>query len=926
MNNFCIAESFTFTNANATGENGPTQNQINSEYTGTNLANSVTINSQGIQEWVVPASGTYEIEVWGAQGGSGGWYSNSSYSSIGGLGGYAKGSVTLSAGTTVYIHVGQQGEGYTSSNIKMTDSPGIRAGGWNGGGGNSKSSAPGTGGGGASDVRVGGTGLNNRIIVAGGGGGGGNSGSNTQLSNGGNGGGLTATTLAASTQFSNRTPGSGATQNSGNALGIGATASHNLSGGGGGGYYGGGAGDNSTGGGGGSSYLGGVSNGTTQSAIRSGHGKVVITSAQLSNSSPVISQSNSSISKSLNEDSSTTWASDELNATDPDTNASHLSWSIINPPSNGTTTIDGNGSSPSLLNYQPNADFFGSDTFTVQVSDGENNDSVVVNLTVTPINDPPSLSGDFNATLTEDGNANGDINATDLDGLTDGSYFTISSNPSNGSATIDLQTGSWSYTPQANFFGSDSFSVSITDDLNNSSTQSISLTVSSVNDLPYNLKLSNNQLLENLPPNTLVGVLSAEDIESNQSISFSTTDGSGDKHNQLFNIDSNRTLRTTSILDFESNQTLQIRIKAIDVDGGGVVKIFEINLLNIVEDFDNDGIENYFDFDDDNDSFSDAVEIAYGSDPLNPNSVANQAPTEISISNNTFYESQAIGLFVGKLFAVDPDDNATHTFSFVDGNNSPQNQLFEIDSNQSLRTKSLFKFIKDQNDFKIRIKVLDQFNASFEQVLNIQALKDESQSIRLGKPIVSIDANGRATIVCPVSNEGNESLPTIQYLVSETEEFSNVSFTLGTIFDQDSVTGSLFNLDENKTYYVRSMTTHKGRSIISESTQFNTSSILVFNWWSIFEENQAGWRNSVWLGTFLPHESGWIYHQSIGWLYAHPGPEDDFWFWSQNYKWLWTKEGIYPFLYRNNTSNWLYILGEKDGKAVFHDYSVDQGI
>jgi hypothetical protein len=424
----------------------------------------------------------------------------------------------------------------------------------------------------------------------------------------------------------------------------------------------------------------------------------------------------------------------------------------------------------------------------------------------------------------------------------------------------------------------------------------------------------------------LVGVLSAEDIESNQSISFSTTDGIGDKHNQLFNIDSNRTLRTTSILDFESNQTLQIRIKAMDVDGGEVVKIFEINLLNIVEDFDNDGIENYFDFDDDNDSFSDAVEIAYGSDPLNPDSVANQAPTEISISNNTFYESQAIGLFVGKLFAVDPDDNATLTFSFVDGNNSPQNQLFEIDSNQSLRTKSLFKFIKDQNDFKIRVKVVDQFNAAFEQVLNIQTLKDESQSIRLGKPLVSIDANGRATIVCPVSNEGNESLPTIQYLVSETDEFSNASLTLGAIFDQGSVTGSLFNLDENKTYYTRAITTHKGRSIISESTQFNTSSILAFNWWSIFEESQAGWRNSVWLGTFLPHESGWIYHQSIGWLYAHPGQEDDFWFWSQDYKWLWTKEGIYPFLYRNNTSNWLYILGQKDGKAVFHDYSVDQGI
>ncbi|MBT7651015.1 MAG: hypothetical protein HN553_08575, partial [Opitutae bacterium] len=501
-----------------------------------------------------------------------------------------------------------------------------------------------------------------------------------------------------------------------------------------------------------------------------------------------------------------------------------------------------------------------------------------------------------------------------------------SSNPANGSATIDQLTGSWAYTPQANFFGSDSFSVSITDDLGHSSNQPISLTVSPINDLPFNLKLSNNQLHENSSLNTLVGVLSAEDMESNQSINFSTAEGNGDKHNHLFNIDRNGTLRTSSVLDFESNQTLQIRIKATDINGGEVVKTFEINVLNVVEDFDNDGIENYFDFDDDNDSFSDTEEIAYGSDPLNPNSVANQAPTEILISNNSFYESQAIGLFIGKLFAVDPDDNATHTFSFVDGNNSSQNQLFEIDSNHSLRTKTLFKFIKDQDNFKIRIKVLDQFNASFEQDLHIKILKDESQGIRIGKPIVSMDVNGRTTLVCPVLNEGNESLPTVEYLISETEGFFNIAYTVGTIFDQNSVIGSLFKLDENKTYFARAKTSHKGRTIISESTQFSTSSISTFNWWSIFEENQAGWRNSDWLGTFLPHESGWIYHHSIGWLYAHPSQEDDFWFWSQEYNWIWTKKGIYPFLYRNNSSNWLYLLGVKDGKAIFHDYSIELGI
>ena len=481
MNSLTYAETYTFTNASATGENGPTQNQINSEYAGTNLANSVTINSQGIQEWVAPVSGTYEIEAWGAQGGSGGWYSNSSYSSTGGLGGYAKGFITLSAGTTLYIFVGQQGEGYPSPSTRMQNLA-ARKGGWNGGGGNSVSSYPGTGGGGASDIRIGGTSLNDRKLVAAGGGGGGNSGSDLQLSNGGAGGGLTSTSPANSTQYSNRTPGSGGTQNTGNSLGVGATAMQNLSGGGGGGYYGGGAGQNSTGGGGGSSYYGGMSNGSTQSGIRSGHGKIVITSPQSISAAPVISQGAGPLVKSINEDSTANWSSSDLNATDSDTNSSFLAWSIIGHPNNGSVTIDGNGSYPSTFSYHPNTNYFGSDSFSIQVSDGENNDSVTINLTISPVNDPTILFGDLNSSLPEDGNITGDINATDLDGLTDGTYFLLSTNPSDGTASINQQTGQWTYSPNANFHGIDSFSVSITDDQNYSSNHSISLTVISVND------------------------------------------------------------------------------------------------------------------------------------------------------------------------------------------------------------------------------------------------------------------------------------------------------------------------------------------------------------------------------------------------------------------------------------------------------------
>ena len=44
-----VSESWTFTNAGASGRLGPTQTQVNSAYAGSNLEGAITINTQGIQ-------------------------------------------------------------------------------------------------------------------------------------------------------------------------------------------------------------------------------------------------------------------------------------------------------------------------------------------------------------------------------------------------------------------------------------------------------------------------------------------------------------------------------------------------------------------------------------------------------------------------------------------------------------------------------------------------------------------------------------------------------------------------------------------------------------------------------------------------------------------------------------------------------------
>jgi len=101
-----IFTAITFTNAGATGVNGPTQSQLNSAYIGTSLAGLVT-STNGIQLWTVPTSGIYSIISSGASGGG----------PTGGKGAIIGGNVTLIQGEQLKILVGQVGA-YVNDSFK----------------------------------------------------------------------------------------------------------------------------------------------------------------------------------------------------------------------------------------------------------------------------------------------------------------------------------------------------------------------------------------------------------------------------------------------------------------------------------------------------------------------------------------------------------------------------------------------------------------------------------------------------------------------------------------------------------------------------------------------------------------------------------------------------------------------------------------
>ena len=192
-------------------------------------------------------------------------------------------------------------------------------------------------------------------------------------------------------------------------------------------------------------------------------------------------------------------------------------------------------------------------------------------------------------------------------------------------------------------------------------------------------------------------------------------------------MDLNGSLNSYQVFDYEklldgNGTNLSIRVRVTDPGDLFTEGNLTVSVINVLEDFDNDGIEDSSDPDDDNDGFSDQAEITYGSDPYDANSVANQSPDFIDLNGSHVAENQLVGTRVGQLLATDPDANSTLTFRFVDGNGSVNNDLFIIDENATLRTTTTFDYETDDHNYSIRVQVSDEHNFSLEQSFDINLL------------------------------------------------------------------------------------------------------------------------------------------------------------------------------------------------------------
>ncbi|MFN0218974.1 MAG: tandem-95 repeat protein, partial [Hyphomicrobium sp.] len=137
---------------------------------------------------------------------------------------------------------------------------------------------------------------------------------------------------------------------------------------------------------------------------------------------------------------------------------------------------------------------------------------IVVDGIVTPlsalVNDSPVAAATVNISTNEDAAFSGVIAATDADG--DALEYVVSQGPAHGALTMNAATGAYVYAPGANFNGSDSFQVVISDGNGGSTSQDIIIAVNAVNDAPVTAISTSHAIDEDA---SVSGQATASDVE-----------------------------------------------------------------------------------------------------------------------------------------------------------------------------------------------------------------------------------------------------------------------------------------------------------------------------------------------------------------------------------------------------------------------------
>lgn len=191
---------------------------------------------------------------------------------------------------------------------------------------------------------------------------------------------------------------------------------------------------------------------------------------------------------------------------------------------------------------------------------------------------------------------------------------------------------------------------------------SITISVTNVNEAPTALILSEGSINENSGAGATIGSFSTTDPDTGQTFTYSFVTGIGSEDNASFSLKKD-TLQTVASFDFESKSSYTIRVRTTDnLDPvQSLEKVFIILVKNV-----------------------------------------NEAPNTLTLTGKAVDENAAAGTIVGIIASIDPDTGQEHIFSLVGGAGDSDNKGFTV-VGDTLKTVSSFDFeIKSSLSIRLR--------------------------------------------------------------------------------------------------------------------------------------------------------------------------------------------------------------------------------
>jgi hypothetical protein len=443
----------------------------------------------------------------------------------------------------------------------------------------------------------------------------------------------------------------------------------------------------------------------------------------------------------------------------------------------------------STLKAAAEFDYESKSSYTIRVlSTDRGNLSTVKVLTVSvgDVNEGPTNVAIDSLVVNENqaiGTTIGTFSTQDVDATDSFAYTLVSGEGSddNDQFTIDGITLKTATAFDREVKNSYSIRVLSTDSGNLSTAKVFTLSVGDLNEGPTNVTLAPTIVSENQVIGTAVGTFGTEDVDAQDSFTYTLVSGAGDDDNNQFSIDGS-TLKTAALFDLESKSSYQIRVRTTDSGNLSLEQTFVISVVNL-----------------------------------------NEAPTALQLSAVEISENLPSGSVVGTITTTDPDAGNTFSFTMAAGAGDSDNGSFEVDALGRLVTKASLDY-ELQSSYSVRVRSTDQEGLFTEQdfTISVSDVNEGPNALALAAaPVAENLASG--TEVGSFSSTDVDANNTFTYtLIAGEGDGDNGSFTID---DSTLKTAASFDFETKGSYSVRIRSTDAGGLFTEQNFTITVSNV-----------------------------------------------------------------------------------------------------